>query len=158
MTRGIRIGRLAQLTGTTPATIRFYEDAGLLPRTQRGWGGQRVYSDDEVRRLTFIRRCREIGFSVAEVGRLVEWVGADLPCSAALDLAKDHLVGIRRKLDELRVLEREIASMVQMCDQSCSTGPAADCLLLAQLSHSREPSQTAPCCSGANDKEASARK
>lgn len=150
MTREMRIGRLAEVTGTTPATIRYYEEIGLLPRTQRGWGGQRVYHEDDANRLIFIRRCREFGLSVEEVGRLAVLVGArDLPCRTALDLAKNHLGEMRRKLAELIELEREIAGMVRKCDDSCSTGPAKDCLMLAQLSRPRVHSdlpEVRACC------------
>ncbi|MBO0865344.1 MAG: MerR family transcriptional regulator, partial [Mycobacterium sp.] len=63
---GIKIGELARATGTTAPTIRYYEEIGLLPPAPRS-GGQRQYGDADVRRLTFIRRCRESGFPVEQV-------------------------------------------------------------------------------------------
>jgi DNA-binding transcriptional MerR regulator len=59
---GLRIGALARRTGTTAPTIRYYEEIGLLHRAGRHSGGHRVYSEEDVRRLFFIRRCREFGF------------------------------------------------------------------------------------------------
>src|SRR3712207_4811466 len=70
----LKIGALAERTGTTTPTIRYYEAIGLLPPAGRQAGGQRRYGDDDVRRLTFVRRCREFGFSVEQVRDLVALV------------------------------------------------------------------------------------
>jgi MerR family transcriptional regulator, copper efflux regulator len=67
----LKIGDLAERTGTSVPTIRYYEEIGLLPRALRQAGGQRVYSADDVERLTFIRRCRDFDFSIDEVRALV---------------------------------------------------------------------------------------
>jgi DNA-binding transcriptional MerR regulator len=69
--RELKIGELAELTGMSVPTIRYYEQIGLLPRAPRQAGGQRVYSRDDVERLTFIRRCREFDFSIEQVRALV---------------------------------------------------------------------------------------
>jgi DNA-binding transcriptional MerR regulator len=69
--RKAKIGELAELTGMSVPTIRYYEQIGLLPRAPRQAGGQRVYSRDDVERLTFIRRCREFDFSIEQVRALV---------------------------------------------------------------------------------------
>jgi DNA-binding transcriptional MerR regulator len=65
--RTLKIGALAKRTGTNGPTIRYYEEIGLLPAAERQPGGQRTYGEDDVKRLTFIRRCREFGFSVDQV-------------------------------------------------------------------------------------------
>ena len=67
----LKIGALAERTSTNAPTIRYYEEIGLLRPADRQAGGQRVYGDDDVKRLTFIRRCREFGFSINQVRVLV---------------------------------------------------------------------------------------
>ena len=66
----LKIGALAELTGTTAPTIRYYEEIGLLRSADRQSGGQRVYGDADVKHLTFIRRCREFGFQSNRYARL----------------------------------------------------------------------------------------
>src|SRR3546814_5008342 len=66
-----RIGELARRTRTNPPTIRYYEEIGLLPAPARRDGGQRSYGEEDERRLTFIRQCREFGFSIEQVRSLV---------------------------------------------------------------------------------------
>jgi DNA-binding transcriptional MerR regulator len=67
----LKIGNLAERTGTGAPTIRYYEEIGLLRSADRQSGGQRVYGDADVARLTFIRRCRDFGFSIEQVRSLV---------------------------------------------------------------------------------------
>jgi DNA-binding transcriptional MerR regulator len=67
----LRIGALAEHTGTSAPTIRYYEEIGLLRAAPRQAGNQRVYGRDDVERLTFIRRCREFDFSIEQVRTLV---------------------------------------------------------------------------------------
>jgi len=134
----MKIGNLAKTTGTNAPTIRYYEEIGLLPPAAREIGSQRVYGEADVRRLTFIRRCREFGFSIDQVRLLVSLVqDRERSCWEARDLAHAHLKGVRKKLVELRELERSIAVFVKHCDQSCAGGSGADCVVLEELSHNR---------------------
>lgn len=135
---GIKIGALARQTGTNAPTIRYYEEIGLLRSADRQAGGQRVYGDLDVKRLTFIRRCREFGFSIDQVRSLVALVNDPaLSCVHARDLAQEHLFAVRAKLAELRALERSIATFVANCDASCAGGPGPDCVILDDLSKAR---------------------
>lgn len=130
----MRIGILAERTGTSVATIRYYEAIGLLRLARRQSGGQRAYDNEDVRRLSFVRRCREFGFPLSEVRSLLSLSGdRSASCAGARDLAKTNLDSIRRKLDELRGLERAMASMVETCDASCAGGPATACNIFADL-------------------------
>ena len=129
-----KIGELAARTGTTTPTVRYYEAVGLLPRAERQDGGQRRYGADDVRRLLFIRRCREFGFSVGQVRDLAGLVEDDARCCTdARDIAQAHLDGVRAKLAELQALEREIAAFVARCDTACAGGPGPACVPLAEL-------------------------
>jgi DNA-binding transcriptional MerR regulator len=131
----LKIGALAEWTGTNAPTIRYYEEIGLLRAADRQSGGQRVYGDADVKRLTFIRRCREFGFSIDQVRSLVALVqDPQSSCMHARDLAQEHLAAVRAKLTELKALERSIAAFVAGCDSSCAGGPGPDCVILEDLS------------------------
>ena len=135
----LKIGALADRAGTNAPTIRYYEEIGLLRSADRQTGGQRVYGDADVKRLSFIRRCREFGFSIDQVRSLVSLVqDPQSSCMQARNLAQEHLSAVREKLSELRALERNIATFVASCDASCAGGPGPDCVILDDLS--REPS------------------
>jgi DNA-binding transcriptional MerR regulator len=135
----LRIGALAKQTGTNAPTIRYYEEIGLLRSAGRQAGNQRVYSDADVKSLTFIRRCREFGFSIDQVRSLVALVQDPASsCMHARDLAQEHLVAVRAKLAELKALERSIASFVTSCDASCAGGAGPDCVILDDLSKGRK--------------------
>ncbi|HYE49609.1 MAG TPA: helix-turn-helix domain-containing protein [Azospirillaceae bacterium] len=146
---GLTIGALAGRTGSNVPTIRYYEQIGLLPKADRKPGGHRTYGDDALRRLAFIRRCRDFGFSIEQVRALVALV--DDPgrnCFEARDLAQAHLDTVRRKLAELRDLERSLARFVEACTIACAGGPGPDCTILEDLaSPAAGPARlTSTCC------------
>ncbi len=130
----LRIGTLAERAGTNTPTIRYYESVGLLPRPDRRAGGQRAYGEDDVRRLTFIRRCRDFGFGVDQVRVLVELVqDRQRSCTEARDLAREHLQVVRGRLAELLELEASLAAFVAECEADCAGGAGPDCVVLADL-------------------------
>jgi DNA-binding transcriptional MerR regulator len=130
----LRIGALAERTSTNAPTIRYYEEIGLLPRADRQASGQRAYGDADVKRLTFIRRCRVFGFSIDQVRSLVALVqDRQRSCMDARDLAQEHLEAVRAKLHELKALERSIAGFIATCDASCAGGPGPECSILEDL-------------------------
>lgn len=141
------IGLLATETRCTVPTIRYYEEIGLLPEANRRAGGHRVYGDADLRRLTFIRRCRDFGFSIDRIRELVALVGSSgKDCTAARDLAQEHLDEVRRKLKELRALGRSLKQFVEACNTQCVGGPAGACVILEGLA---TPKQASCCGSGA---------
>lgn len=134
----LKIGELARRTGTTTPTIRYYEQIGLLPPASRRVGGQRSFGDEDVRRLTFIRRCRDFGFSIEQVRVLTTLVeDRKRSCLEAPDLAQSHLETVRAKLDELKALEGTIAGFVKDCELACVGGPGPDCAILEDLHQPR---------------------
>jgi DNA-binding transcriptional MerR regulator len=131
----LRIGGLAERTGTNAPTIRYYEEIGLLPIADRKSGGQRVYGEEDVKLLALIRRCREFGFPIEQVRSLVALLDdRERSCLEVRDLAREHLVSIRGKLKELRALERSIARFVESCNSLRLGGPGPDCVVLDDLS------------------------
>ena len=130
----LRIGALAERAGTNAPTIRYYEEIGLLRPADRQAGGQRAYGEEDVRRLAFIRRCRDFGFSIEQVRSLVALVqDRERSCMDARDLAQEHLTAVRARLRELQALERSIAGFIATCDASCAGGPGPDCAILEDL-------------------------
>lgn len=128
------IGLLARQAGCSVPTVRYYEEIGLLPRAMRRDGGHRVYVDTDLRRLTFIRRCRDFGFSIDQVKEIVMLAGTrEQDCTAARDLAAQQLDNVRHKLNELRALERSLEQFVDGCTAQCAGGPAGDCVIMADL-------------------------
>src|SRR4051794_1362205 len=105
----VTIGNLAAETGCSVPTIRYYEEIGLLPRAGRRAGGHRIYRDADRRRLAFVRRCRDFGFTIEQVREFVTLLGSpQRDCVAARDLTQRHLDAVRGKLKQLRALERDL--------------------------------------------------
>ena len=134
MSARLSIGLVARRTGATVPTVRYYEDIGLLPPAARTEAGQRSYGEATIRRLVFIRRCRDFGFSIEQVRELVGLVDEpDRPCAEVRDIAAAHLAQVRQKLEELKALEASLNAFVCNCDTACSGGPAVDCTILEDL-------------------------
>jgi DNA-binding transcriptional MerR regulator len=133
---GLKIGELAHAARTTASAIRYYEDIGLLPLPSRA-GGQRRYGDDDVRRLTFIRRCRDFGFSIEQVRILTTLMrDSERSCRHARDLADAHLAAACEKLRELHALEHSIAKFIKTADVGCPGVSGMDCVVLHELAES----------------------
>ena len=131
----LRIGALAERTGTNAPTVRYYEEIGLLRPADRQASGQRTYGEEDVNRLTFIRRCRDFGLSIEQVRSLASIVeNRNRSCADARDLVEEHLRAVRAKIIELKALEHSIFSFVLSCDTSCAGGPGPDCVVLNDLS------------------------
>ena len=136
---GHTIGRLASLTGVNLETIRYYERIGLMPEPGRTEGGHRVYDDDHCRRLTFIRRGRELGFGIEEIRALLALAEPHRrSCEEGRKLASDHLESVRAKIADLVRLEAILAATVQQCD---GQGAAPACAVLDLLE-----SKGSECC------------
>jgi DNA-binding transcriptional MerR regulator len=134
MSARLSIGLVARRTGATVPTVRYYEDIGLLPPAARTEAGQRSYDETTVKRLVFIRRCRDFGFSIEQVRELVGLVDhPDRPCDEVREIAATHLTQVRQKLAELKALEASLDAFVCSCDTACAGGPAVDCTILEDL-------------------------
>lgn len=128
------IGAAAKQTGCSVATIRYYEEIGLLPAAPRTDGNQRHYDLAAIRRLTFIRRCRDFGFTLEQVRELVGLADQpDRDCVEVRDVAQLHLNAVREKLAELQALQTSLAAFVDSCNAACAGGPAVNCTILEDL-------------------------
>ena len=121
------IGELSRLSGVNIETIRYYERVKMLPPPPRTASGRRVYDSTDLRILTFIRRSRELGFSLDEIRALLRLGGPEkASCREVREIAAHHLEDIRAKLGDLKKLERLLAKTVARC--SGKTAP--DCPVL----------------------------
>ena len=110
-------GALARQAGVNVETIRYYENIELMPEPIRADNGYRVYGETGLKRLSFIRRCRELGFSLDEVRGLLGLVdGGDYTCAEVRDLSVVRLGDVRQKIRDLRKMERTLKQMVSQCD------------------------------------------
>jgi MerR family mercuric resistance operon transcriptional regulator len=110
-------GGLAARTSCNIETIRYYERVGLLPPPPRSAGGHRLYGEGLIRRLNFVRRSRDLGFSIEELRELLRLVdGGAYTCREVEQLARDHMREIRRKISDLRRLERVFETMAAQCN------------------------------------------
>jgi MerR family copper efflux transcriptional regulator len=147
MNARLSIGFVARQTGCTVPTIRYYEEIGLLPPAGRTEAGQRTFDERTVRRLAFIRRCRDFGFSVDQVRELTGLVDEPgRPCAEVRDIAAAHLAEVRRKLDELKTLEASLNAFVCSCESACMGGPVTDCSILEDLAVPAERAGGAVSC------------
>lgn len=131
----LTIGALAERTGSSVPTVRYYEEIGLLPKARRGAGGHRLYDASDLKRLTFVRRCREFALPIEKIRELVSLMDSpEKDCSRARDVAELHLNEVRKKLAELRALEDGLVHFAVACTERCAGGPARDCVILEDLS------------------------
>lgn len=113
---GLPIGELSRLTGVNIETIRYYEKIRMMPKPPRSTGGHRIYGKIEKRALTFIRRARELGFTLAEIRALLALGGpGKASCADVQKIATHHLEDIRAKITDLKKLEHLLASTIAKC-------------------------------------------
>lgn len=122
-------GALAKESGVNLETIRFYERLGMMPDPPRSASGYRVYSDDHLKRLKFIRRTRELGFTNGEVKQLLEMVDGVLTCDAVKGMALSQVCLIKSKIADLLKLQAALQSMAA----DCKGGQTPDCAIVEQL-------------------------
>lgn len=131
MGTAITRGELARRTGCNLETIRYYEKIGLMPDPDRSASGYRQYELQHVQRLRFIMRSRQLGFSLDDIRVLLRLVdGGGYTCGEVKDMTLIHIADIRRKIDDLRRMERVLHDMAAKCDG----GDVPECPILEALS------------------------
>lgn len=128
------IGVLARKSGCKVETVRFYERIGLMPKPARTEGGHRMYSDPQLKRLSFIRRARELGFTIDAIRVLLGLVdGEGQTCAEVEAISRVHLDDVRTKIADLRTMETVLAGMVA----ECKGGAVPDCPVVEALFEGR---------------------
>jgi MerR family mercuric resistance operon transcriptional regulator len=128
------IGIAAKRAGCSVETIRYYERIGLVSAPPRARNGRRSYGEDEVRQIKFIRRCRNLGFSLKEVATLVSLstTGGEA-CARVKSIAAAQVRSVREKMADLARVEEWLAQMIAQCDAPRHEGcPMIDTLFAAE--------------------------
>jgi MerR family mercuric resistance operon transcriptional regulator len=108
---------LSKKTGVNSETIRYYEKIKLMPQSARTASGYRIYDGSDAKRLSFIKRCRELGFTLKEVAALLRLVdGGDYTCAEIRDHTLTHLKDVEDKIRDLRKMQRTLKNMVSECE------------------------------------------
>jgi MerR family transcriptional regulator, copper efflux regulator len=136
--KGLTIGQVAKLAGVGVETIRFYEREGLLAQPDRKESGYRQFDDEAVPRLRFIRRAKELGFSLKEIRELID-LQADPEASRAnvKHCAETKLAGIEARIRDLLRMKDALKKLVDACP---GEGPLIDCPILDALNFDSTPS------------------
>ena len=127
----IAIGELSHRTQCNIETIRYYERIGVLPKPRRAGGRYRRYDDEDVARLRFIRRARQLGFTLDDIRAFMKLARTDgrEVCSKAQDLTHPYRL-LRAKIADLRAMERVLSNAIRECE----SGQRADCPIIEVLS------------------------
>lgn len=126
----ITIGELSKRTGVNIETIRYYERREILPKPARSTGGHRLYTTEQTKRLIFVRRSRELGFTLTEVRALLSMADDQrATCADVRQFTAAHLEDVRRKRADLAQLERVLVGMIDECDR----GEVPDCPIIDAL-------------------------
>ncbi|HFC05069.1 MAG TPA: MerR family transcriptional regulator [Rhizobiales bacterium] len=121
---------MSRATGVHIETIRYYERIGIMPPPDRTPGGNRQFSHDQLKRLFFVKRCRDLGFSLDEIRALLTMVdGRNFTCNEVNEMTLVHLGNIRKKLTDLKRLEQTLQKMAAQC----SKGDVPQCPVIDTL-------------------------
>ncbi|MBV8442723.1 MAG: helix-turn-helix domain-containing protein [Hyphomicrobiales bacterium] len=128
----LSIGELSRRTGVNVETIRYYERIKVVAAPPRTASGRRVYGPAETRTIAFVRRSRELGFTLDEVRALLALSAGDGQgaCAEAREIAARHLAKVRAKIADLKAMQGVLADAVRRCD----TGKTPGCPLIETLS------------------------
>ena len=125
----VAIGEASRLSGVSIETIRYYEREGIISKAGRTASGRRTYSDAEISELHFIKRCRDLGFSIHDAVALRSLANEPSgACETVEHLGRKHLADVQAKLAELRRLESALAELVANCAKG-----RRDCPMLSSL-------------------------
>ena len=122
MSQGIQIGKVAERTGLSIDTIRFYQKIGLVKHPARSEGGFRLFTDADMKDLAFIKKAQELGFSLTEIKQL-SFLNQehDHACSQVRDLLSSKLRDVREKAAQLLRLEAELNKALRKCNRDLRT-------------------------------------
>jgi MerR family transcriptional regulator, copper efflux regulator len=113
----LNIGHASEASGVSAKMIRYYETIGLVPKPGRTEGGYRAYTDADIHRLWFVRRARDLGFSVDQVRELLRlWSDQKRSHADVRSLALEHIGDLERRATQLRAMIRTLKQLVSACE------------------------------------------
>jgi len=131
----MNIGHAAKASGVSAKMVRYYESVGLLPPATRTAAGYRCYGDADVHRLRFIRRARDLGFSVAQIHDLLDlWRDRSRRCADVKRVAQAHITDLQHRIDALQ----QMMHTLQTLADACAGDDRPDCPILAGLENADE--------------------
>lgn len=131
--QALTIGAISRATGINIETIRYYERIGLLPAPPRTRGNYRAYTAAEQKKLNFVRRTRNLGFTIDEIRGLLRLSDErDADCCEVTEIAQNHLTETERKIADLQALADELRSLITSCAGGVSI---TDCRIIEAFSH-----------------------
>lgn len=132
----MNIGEAATAAGVSAKMVRHYEGIGLLPQASRNEAGYRVYGDKDIQRLRFIRHSRDLGFSLVQIGRLLDlWQDRARSSREVKTLAQAHIAEMDKKLKEIQEMRATLVHLVHCCNGD----DRPDCPIIESLAHDNCP-------------------
>jgi MerR family mercuric resistance operon transcriptional regulator len=123
------IGTAAKQSGVGIETIRYYEREGIIPAARRAANGRRVYDENDIARLKFVRRGRDLGFSIADIKSFLNLASDHgSTCDEVKAIGEAHLRRVRTKVAELRRIEQALAELVHLCNEGRTACPMLQAL------------------------------
>ncbi|WP_341280387.1 MerR family transcriptional regulator [Paenibacillus sp. FSL H8-0537] len=110
---GMTRGELAKKTGLSMATIRYYEESGILPAPRRSQGGYRLYSDDYLVKIKFIKDTKSLGYSLKEIQEVLNLLGRDMDAETLKEYVRGKIVEIDEKVESLRSIQTMLATLLE---------------------------------------------
>jgi len=132
--KGLTIGRTASGAGVSPDTIRYYERLGLLPEAERSESGYRLFPEETVRTLRFIKRAQGLGFSLDEIRELLGFRAEGTGCREVRRAARGKVGVIEKKIADLTALREALMQLIRACEE----GNGGPCPILAALEKEEE--------------------
>lgn len=133
------IGILSKNTNCPIETIRYYERIGLLEEPARTEGRHRLYKDSHQKRLEFILKARQLGFTLEQTSLFLKISqNSEKNCSEALALVEQNIQDIERKLFELQNIQKKLSALATSCKTCCPNGKAVDCTIIDSFSSQEE--------------------
>lgn len=141
----LNIGQVAELAGVTAPTVRYYEQIGLLRKAMRSASGYRRYSEATVRELDFIRKARALGFSLDEIGEIVQLTRAGRkPCARVIDLARKHLSEVDEQMRKLAAFREQLHAELARWERTAPEACEGMCGMIASSSPAAAAAEPAP--------------
>ncbi len=129
----LKIGQVAKLTNLSVETVRYYEQRGLIPSPNRSEAGYRIYSESVLQRLHFIKRCKDLGFSLQEITELLSLqINPETSSALVKQHVEDKITLVKSKISELQKLQDSLESLSGLC---CGDGSVSDCPIIDFLKH-----------------------